>query len=302
MTDRNYSDNIDIREREESAECKRLRITVVPQGGLCNRLRTVLSAFFAAQKGADVRVEWACIKECKADFHDLFEPLSLSAVEVNGQCSQGGFSITPRRWWNRPQSRWNLHVPALLRRMIYDEQWVNLQRAEGKYSIEHVYKNIYISTGYEWYPYDPKLSRLLRPVAEIGKRIDELSANFDVHTVGVHIRRTDNVVCMRHSTDEAFVEAMRKAVEEDGDTRFYVATDDLDVLKKLQDTFHGRIMHQPLTDVRRDTCEGIRQAVVDLFCLAHCRRLLGSYWSSFTDMAAEIGGVEPHIVGKPERG
>ena len=42
------------------------QLTVVPMGGLCNRLRTVLSAYDLAQteKNVFVRVEWGRDKEC----------------------------------------------------------------------------------------------------------------------------------------------------------------------------------------------------------------------------------------------
>ena len=35
----------------------------------------------------------------------------------------------------------------------------------------------------------------------------------------------------------------------------------------------------------------MQAAVVDLFVLSKTRRLIGSYWSSFTDTAAELGNL-----------
>ena len=40
----------------------------------------------------------------------------------------------------------------------------------------------------------------------------------------------------------------------------------------------------------------MQEAAIQLWSLARTRRLLGSYWSSFSDMAAEIGGIPLHIV------
>jgi hypothetical protein len=37
-----------------------------------------------------------------------------------------------------------------------------------------------------------------------------------------------------------------------------------------------------------------------LFCLSKCQKIIGSYWSSFTEAAAEIHGIEKIIVGAPE--
>ena len=83
------------------------KLTVVPQGGLCNRLRVMLSALSLSRRNDDlyVRVEWAKNAECLAEFGELFEPFSDSH-----------FSITPRRWWHVPSMRSNLHLPTLWRR------------------------------------------------------------------------------------------------------------------------------------------------------------------------------------------
>jgi hypothetical protein len=40
------------------------------------------------------------------------------------------------------------------------------------------------------------------------------------------------------------------------------------------------------------------EAVVVLFCLSRCHKLLGSYWSSFSDMAADLGSIKAQIVRK----
>jgi hypothetical protein len=51
--------------------------------------------------------------------------------------------------------------------------------------------------------------------------------------------------------------------------------------------------------VRRGARQAARDAVVDLYCLAGCRKLLGSYYSTFTDTAAAIHGIPLEIVGHP---
>lgn len=277
-------------------------MTVIPQGGLCNRLRVVLSALAVSRHGHDVTVEWGSTRECRAAFSELFQSLTAPEKDTAENAAYGTFRIRDRRWWNAPQTRRNLHIPALLRRVVYDLQLVNYRctHADDFLSRARACNNIYVSTGYDIYPYSPALARLLRPVEALQKQIDALTATFDEHTVGVHIRRTDNAQSRSHSTDEAFIAAMQQAVIEDNATHFFVATDEPRLLDVLKEKYPGRIMHQQLSDVRRDTTDGMRQAVIDLFCLARTHHLLGSYWSSFTDMAAEIGEQPVHIIGAPE--
>ena len=101
------------------------RLTVVPQGGLCNRLRVALSALSAFP---DCEVEWGRDKACYAYFDELFQPLK---------------GVVRLRWWNVPQTRRNLHIPALLRRWIYDAQLVNAKALPVV-----IDRPTYVSTGY----------------------------------------------------------------------------------------------------------------------------------------------------------
>jgi hypothetical protein len=36
----------------------------------------------------------------------------------------------------------------------------------------------------------------------------------------------------------------------------------------------------------------MQESVVDLFCLSRMSKIYGSYWSSFSEVAAEIGNVD----------
>ena len=40
----------------------------------------------------------------------------------------------------------------------------------------------------------------------------------------------------------------------------------------------------------------IRDAVIDLYNLAHCKKIYGSYYSSFSDIAALWGGIEKEVL------
>lgn len=157
------------------------------------------------------------------------------------------------------------------------------------------HRNVYISTPYALCDYPPRLAALLQPQPHLQARIDELKSRFTRYTVGVHIRRTDNVKSLSESPVEAFRRAMNHEIQENFNTRFYLATDDESLKRTLVQQYSDRIITQR-TNVRRDTLAGMEEAVVDLWCLAATQKLLGSYWSSFTDMAAELGGIHPEIV------
>lgn len=266
-------------------------LVVVPVGGLCNRLRVTLSARHVSESaGRPVCVRWGeGDAECPAAFGSLFHSIDTPA-----------FSVVGRPWRYAAVTRRNLHLPALLRLPLFDAQQKNFDpRRHGDMETWlRRYRRLYVSGCFVLKPYPPACAAVLRPLPHLQERIDALVSRFGPHTVGVHIRRTDHRLAMRESTDDAFRRAMRACVEADGGTRFFLATDDDALKQRLMAEWPGRIITQSSV-APRHTPEGIGQAVVDLWCLAATRRLLGSFYSSFTDMAAELGGIPVSIVREP---
>lgn len=262
-------------------------LTIAVQGGLCNRLRVVLSAlFFSENSQSKVRLVWSKNQECFAHFEELFEPLQSEA-----------FCIIPGQWWLTPVTRFNLHLPALLRLPFFDEQQKNFDpRQHG--SLEqwvNQYPRLYLSTGYSLLDYPPAIAQRLRPVKALQQRIDAIVSRFTPHTIGIHIRRTDNAVSIAESPIEAFEQAIEEEIAGHPEALFFLATDEDGLKQQLSQKFPGRILYQT-TSAGRDSLDGMCEAVVDLFCLAQTSQLLGSYWSSFTDTAAELGGIPLRIV------
>lgn len=267
------------------------QLVLVPQGGLCNRLRAVLSALSLVEEkhvDAHIRVGWSADAECAASFDQLFVPLDSPHL-----------SFSPRRWTDRPVTRYNLHWPALVRSVIFSAQYRNmppmLDELQRRFSAGD--SAVYVSTGHAFCDYSPQYVRRLRPQPHLQEQIDALSADFDNHTIGVHIRRTDHTTCITESPDKLFVEAMQQCIDADPAARFYLATDDAALKARLAVRFPDRIIMQQCVGTRSDL-RGMEEAVIDLWTLARTSRILGSYWSSYTDTAAEIGGIALHIIRK----
>lgn len=72
------------------------------------------------------------------------------------------------------------------------------------------------------------------PQDDIQNRIDEIVAGFSERTIGVHIRRTDNVVSIQSSPLEKFTSMMDAEIKKNSNTRFYVASDDDEVKECLK--------------------------------------------------------------------
>ena len=79
------------------------------------------------------------------------------------------------------------------------------------------------------------------------------------------------------------------------DTSIFLATDSTAVKKEFIDAFGARII-TPQEEACRDSISGIRGGVVDLWTLASTQKIYGSAGSSFSPMAASIGGVPLEIM------
>lgn len=267
------------------------QLTLIPQGGLCNRLRAILSVASLVEEhqiDADIRVGWSVSAECAARFDQLFLPLDMPRLQ-----------IAARRWYDRPITRQNLHWPAIVRRGKYAAQFCNTPPAVDLLQrlLQPGRGTVYVSTGIAFCDYSPQYVRRLRLLPHLQHEVERLSNAFDAHTIGVHIRRTDHVTAIAESPDYLFEQALQDAINADPDARFFIATDDTALKTRLAARFPGRITSQDCRGTRSDL-RGMEEAVVDLWTLARCSRIIGSYWSSFSDTAAELGGIPLTVIRK----
>ncbi|MDY6950126.1 MAG: hypothetical protein SWE60_01305 [Thermodesulfobacteriota bacterium] len=130
---------------------------------------------------------------------------------------------------------------------------------------------------------------------ELKQRVDAVSAAFDDHTIGVHIRRGDSPKSISHSPLDAFVRVMNHEIRSCDKTTFYLATDCPATALRMKELFGPRILSFD-RQYSRNTPDGIKDALVDLYCLSRTTRLLGSYWTSFSQTAAELTGIERTTV------
>jgi hypothetical protein len=94
----------------------------------------------------------------------------------------------------------------------------------------------------------------------------------------------------------AFLQRMKS---EDPGTLFVVATNDDSIQTFFERGMPGRCLFPArLRDPKggMGSREGMKEAIVDLLCLARCHRILGSSASTFTRLATAYGGAELEIV------
>lgn len=262
----------------------RQHIDLVPLGGLCNRMRAVASAVNLALKmDASLTIHWQSNAECRAYFDELFEEITLPSI-----------SVSRLKSWKlplQPGRKKNLMFPELLRKNKYD---ISLQithdRTDDSLIHELVGNRFYICSGHSLSNHFP-LTKLFVPVDSIFKRINALKSTLNLTTVGVHIRRGDHKRTIAHTSEKDFIQMLDDEIYNTPDVDFYLATDSETLKASFLERYGSAIKCQN-AELKRTTLQGMHDAIVDLWCLASTRKIIGSPFSSYSDLAAEIGKSE----------
>ncbi len=268
------------------------RFTVVPMGGLGNRMRVIRSAYaLALEAGADVRVAFAENAECRCRFEDVFAELGLPS---------GNFRISPAEWLDTPPSRLNLHLPQMARKFFYGLQ-LNGFSASDKETVLRISaasQSVYISTCYEFFGNALEMSSLFKPSAAVNDAVEAFTGRFGGRTVGFHVRTTDNAPAVSKSPCSLFEEAARRELDAHPETIFFLATDSNGVKRRFVSEFGSRVITSD-AELSRSSFRGMIAAAADMFALSHCDAVYGSHYSSFSEIAAELGGKRAKILRLP---
>lgn len=258
-------------------------IALVPVGGLANRMRAISSAV-SLSGGDELQIYWFKDAGLNCTFRQLFQTIPLSYVKVKET------HIGHQLLFDRPRRK-NLYIPRLFQQMRFDSCLYEDQTQENALDYERwkqSHHSVYLASYNQFYKSTIELKDLFVPVKSIQERIDSISEPFTAHTIGVHIRRGDHRIAIEKSPLALFVQMMERKIDEDKQTNFFVASDSETDKNLLIKRFGERIITscQP---AERNTVAGMQQAVVDIYALSKTHTILGSFYSSFSEIAAQLG-------------
>lgn len=273
-------------------------LILYPAEGLANRLRAIDSALRYCEKtGQRLSVHWRRDKRlCDCCWDDLFQPEKIVSSAGKG--------------WERLQRVYKLkrHSRLFCRlldalgalhiiRIFGPDDWSALRSfvERGGTCIWTVVESFSV---FCWPEGEDFKKEFFRPSDEVQERLAYMTANFDSHTVGVHVRRTDNKDSLRLSPLESFTSKMRLHLAEDNAARFFVCSDDASVKSFLVREFGEEMISTPSGSLSRDSLDGMKQAAVELFALSRTSYIIGSYYSSFSEMASYLGGIKLEVAMK----
>lgn len=266
-------------------------IEVRPRGGLCNRMRVIASAVaLASDTDKPLQIRWMLNDELNCSFSEIFKTNIAFKVKER----QNYFSTFFQKVFIRDKKK------IFSNDSIYAKRNAGWNYADFKlfFSEQAAQNSIVIDTDWNFYPTGSEGFNCLQPIEELRRIIDRISSDFKRDKViGVHIRRTDHAPSIQESPLELFLEAMRREREKNPSAKFFLATDDLIVQNSLMKEFEGSIITYS-TNKKRNSSQAIKEAVIDLYCLANTNQIIGSYWSSFSETASELKGAPLTIIKK----
>ncbi len=266
-------------------------------GGLANRMRAMASGLALVRsinsELIHYRVVWRENADLRASFSDLLDPepwASLAEIIHPGALAYSAMYEPPRRR--------NLYLSAPFQALcggaLFDGGKLSSYRSIPQ-SLVHLVssrKETLIGSGCVFYPFDDsELRTLFKPSARVEVVCQEWTSRFTANTLGVHIRRTDNAMSIKHSPTDLFVDEIAKWMESHGSqARVFLATDDEPTKAELTYRF-GQQLITNTREASRTTLEGMVDGAAEMFALSRCASIIGSHYSSYSEMAAAIGSV-----------
>jgi hypothetical protein len=135
----------------------------------------------------------------------------------------------------------------------------------------------------------------LRFNEEINSKVIRICKEFTDNTIGIHVRMNDNLISISHSPPKLFERKMDEIISRNKNTKFFFCTDDLDVKSYFLNKF-GNILITQNIGFDRNSEEGIIGAAVDMMCLAKTKVIYASYYSSFSEVAAEYSSTKRVVL------
>lgn len=232
-------------------------LVVKAKGGLCNRLRALSSgARWAEVHGHRFAYSWPVTPSFGAALGDLF--------------------VDP--FWSIPA-----RVAAVVGRITGGYGTADTVDPGRRLQVLH--------TGAVLAVEDPYAAlRRLQPADPLRERVDRTSATWDGPMVGVMIRahQLAHAETLGASPPDWFFDRMESIRRAHPDVRFFLSTDSREVSGEVHRRFPGVI--ELRKDARYNTRPALRDATCDLLLLARTTYILGSHFSSFSEVAAVLAG------------
>lgn len=273
------------------------------KGGIANRLKCLISLLrFSEKYGRKLYLHWALNHTCGARFSDLFEnEIDQMNEEQIKTIKNRDIDVFGDDYLTIKDSSRKYIVSGTWRLLLTEEElrnnpFLNKKRAHHEKGVDFNFLDI---------PELVKIDiinhlKMLKPIKIIQREINKFLKKYNLkELIGVHIRRGDfadrNVSPGRVSSDEKFIERMKELITLNPKTKFFLCTDSKEIEDKFEKEFYGRIIKYAKSSFSRTDAKATQEGLIDLMLLSKTKHILGTYRSTFTEMAWWFGECKPQI-------
>lgn len=269
-------------------KCQKKYVYVDAQHGLGNRLRAIGSAAAIAEKsGRELIIVWEPDHHCECRFLDLFD--------YSGLVIEASFIDNAQQ---------NMDV--------YNYMEIESGASKDKEIVIHEDKDLYLRAAYTFnsplsdWESENKFIKQLTPIAEI----EEMVKGFDLtNAIAAHVRMEagagldhntydsvenwtqeghDELHFWREKSHYAhFIKRIDQLFAEQPNFKLFLATDLPENYKVFEDYYGDRLSYLK-RDVYDRSKEQIKYALADAILLSKSQKLLGSTWSSYSELAMRM--------------
>lgn len=286
-----------FKQRADSPDGRKKKVIVDVQHGLSNRLRALISAKLLAEKsGRELLLIWTPDMHCNAAFPDLF-----LNKDIEVRTTSDGIDLANADVYN------------------YMDNEAGAEK--NKYIDDNSPRDIYVRSAYvlnhrysDWNAENEVLKTLT-----FHETVHRIVDGYDVSgSIGVHIRMgggkghdktpwnrpanwsQDGQEKMYYWRERShytvFMEEIDRLLDKEPDLTFFLATDNQETYDLFIRKYGNKISY-----VKRDVFDrSVAQqqfALIDMVLLSRTKYILGSYWSSFTELAQRLGNISVQYSG-----
>lgn len=260
---------------------------------------------FCEKNNQDLTVLWLNSEELGCDFDDIFNPIrsekiqitivqDLSVEEFLKKYNIRDRNIIKNRHWSKLYNS-KRHIKNGLSLDESDEIFYSTIYKQMNSIVFNSSENFLLETCYRHHGKNSDSYKNFQPVDSILDRITQKVEEFN-QTIGVHVRRTDHFRAIEVSSDSKVLIQINKILNEKPETTFFLSTDCNSTKEKLKAQFGKSILVNQGLTYDRNNSNSIQHAVLDLYCLSKTELIYGSFFSTYSQVAADISGIENIII------
>ncbi|MCM8789444.1 MAG: hypothetical protein NC916_00270 [Candidatus Omnitrophica bacterium] len=254
------------------------------RGGLCNRIKCLISAMRIAENySKELILVWPLDNNCGCEFSDLFENKisEISTEEFKKMIKMDNFKES-----YQVCDTWRfLLLPEEILPFSFSRAYIS----EKGDNIDFEYDRIPLSIRTDILKYLNQLS----PNKYIIEKVGEFCKKFNDDVISVNIRTWE-------TENRSFLFDIRnvyKIMDKKKDERFFVVCDSPQTLKQIKCKYGNRVFSYPRRTPPGDrkSIEGIQDALIELLLLSKNKSLIASHLSTFSEMAWWLGGCKAKV-------